>query len=111
MSKESKESKEAFKEIMRPAEPVAEAAQGGLAAILSAAKDIGGQVWDAAAPMANHGKTELAAALFSPHGSGFVMYGGHDRQNEQQAPDHGLPAIEAVKQPEAQKEQDLGLEM
>lgn len=38
----------------------------------SSVKDVGGQVWDDLKPMFDHGRTELAAALFS--GQAHVMY-------------------------------------
>ena len=37
-----------------------------------AAQSIGGQLWDGMKPMFDHGRTELAAALFSGHAH--VMY-------------------------------------
>jgi hypothetical protein len=55
-----------------------------------------GQVWDAAKPMFDHGRSEVAAAIFSGHGHVMYMHGGEDRgQNE----GHGLP-VEPLKQPE-----------
>jgi hypothetical protein len=36
------------------------------------ARDIGGQLWDGAKPIFDHGRTELAAALFAGHAH--VMY-------------------------------------
>jgi hypothetical protein len=51
-----------------------------------------------------HGSHEMAAALFN--GSAFVMY--PRQEGEREDPQHGLPAIEAVKQPEAQQEQSRG---
>jgi hypothetical protein len=102
-------SKEKFAEIMKPSQPEAEVAQGGLSAILSAAKDIGGQAWDAAKPMFDHGRTELAAALF--RGDAHVMYmKSSGNEQEQKEPDHGLPPIEAAKQPEVE-EQSRGREI
>jgi hypothetical protein len=51
-----------------------------------------------------HGAHEMSAALFN--GTAFVMYPRNDSQRED--PQHGLPPIEAVKQPEAQQEQSRG---
>lgn len=51
-------------------------------------KEAGGRMWDAAKPMFDHGRTELAAALFAGHGH--VMYMHNERgveQSQQQAPE------------------------
>ncbi len=37
----------------------------GIKEAASTLKDIGGQIWDGAKPMFDHGRTEAAAALFS----------------------------------------------
>jgi hypothetical protein len=47
----------------------------------SALREAGGQLWDAAKPMADHGRSELAAALFTGHG--YVMYMKGQEGNEQ----------------------------
>ena len=65
-----------------------------------AAQEIGAELKQ----LANHGRTEVAAALFN--GSPFVMYMRETHTTEQQTPDHGLPP-EAAK-PEAQQEQERG---
>lgn len=44
----------------------------GLKQAASTANDIGGQIWDGMKPMFDHGRTELAAALFTGHAH--VMY-------------------------------------
>ena len=47
-----------------------------------------GRMWDAAKPMFDHGRTELAAALFAGHGH--VMYMHNEsgvEQAQQQAPE------------------------
>jgi hypothetical protein len=54
--------------------------------ILESLKEAGGQAWDASKPMFDHGRTELAAAVFSGHGH--VMYMHSDNEVEQ--PHHGL---------------------
>ncbi|WP_020472333.1 hypothetical protein [Zavarzinella formosa] len=41
----------------------------------AAARDIGGQIWDGMKPMFDHGRTELAAAIFSGHGHVMYMHG------------------------------------
>jgi hypothetical protein len=56
-----------------------------------------GEVFDASKPMFDHGRTELAAAIFSGHGH--VMYMHADKEVEQ--PHHGLE----------QKMEDRELEM
>jgi hypothetical protein len=45
------------------------------------AKGIAGQMWDDAKPMFDHGRTELAAALFAGHAHVMYMKGqeGHDK--------------------------------
>ena len=48
---------------------------------------IGGQMWDAAKPMFDHGRTELAAALFAGHGHVMYMHnqdGVEQTQNQSQ---------------------------
>ena len=47
-------------------------AKDAAAGLGEAAKDMGGKMWDTVAPMANHGKSEVAAALFT--GNAYVMY-------------------------------------
>lgn len=57
-------------------------------------KDIGGQIWDGAKPMFDHGRTEAAAALFS--GNAHVMYmrgndgiqQGQDQEQVKESPEH-----------------------
>jgi hypothetical protein len=81
-----------------------EAMATGLTEGVKAFLDGAGKVWDAAQPMVSHGCTEAAAAIF--HGNAHVMNDYHMRGNDgvEQAPDHGLPAIEAAKQPEMEQE-------
>jgi len=78
---------------------------------LSAVVSTVGQAYDLAAPVVDHplfahGRTELAAALFS--GSGYVMYqrGQSGVEQGQDQPLHG-PEVEQ-KQPEVKLEQDRG---
>ena len=105
----SKASRQFIEQIKQPEasmgalEATKEGVVGAIAAFLSGAKEVGDFVWDTGKPMFDHGRTEMAAALFSPHGSGFVMYGGDNQQGQNQ-PMHGLPA--ETKQPEV--EQDRG---
>jgi len=57
-------------------------------------KDIGGQVWDGMKPMFDHGRTEIAAALFSGHGHVMYMRGqegieqGQDQEQVKETPEH-----------------------
>jgi hypothetical protein len=44
---------------------------------------IGGDIWDAAKPMFDHGRTEMAAAILGNH-QGHVMYMHTDKEVEQQ---------------------------
>ena len=55
----------------------------------SVLKDIGGQIWDGAKPMFDHGRTELASAIFSSHDAHVVymrpengVEQGQDQTNE-----------------------------
>jgi hypothetical protein len=77
----SKATKAFFEQLNEGKEP------GLLESIREAAaslKDIGGQLWDASKPMFDHGRTELAAALFSGHGH--VMY-MHEQKSKEQGQD------------------------
>lgn len=111
----SKATRKVFEEIksgesMGAVQALREGISEGVGAFLSAAKEVGGQIWDGVAPMANHGRTEMAAALFQ--GSHFIMYmKGQEgiEQGQDQVPDNGLP-IETVKPPEVQQER-AGMEM
>lgn len=59
-------------------------------------QDIGGQLWDGAKPMFDHGRTEAAAALFI--GNAHVMY--------MKGQEGAAPAQEQVKdEPQQQQEQ------
>jgi len=64
-------------------------------------KNIGGQVWDGAKPMWDHGRSEIAAFLFGNH-QGHVMY-----MRGQEG--HGQAQEQAKEMPEDQR--DLGREM
>jgi hypothetical protein len=64
-------------------------------------KEIGGQVWDGAKPMFDHGRTELAAALFSGHG--YVMYMRDGKEGVEQTQNH--------KQESPEVQQDMGREL
>lgn len=79
MSKHSKQYLEQLKQNEAPslAESVRDAAE--------AAKSIGGQLWDGIKPMFDHGRTELAAALFTGHAHVMYMKGndGVEQEKEQ----------------------------
>ncbi len=74
-----------------------EAALTGVAIGVSEFAGAMGKVWDAAAPMFNHGRDEAASVLFT--GSGHVMY-GWGREKDQQ----DVSEVEAPKTPEVQQE-------
>jgi hypothetical protein len=108
MSKATRQFLESIKQAAQP-ERVMEAlgaVKDGIQAVapgLSVGKvlgDIGTELKQQVA----HGGHETAAALFN--GSAFVMYPRHDGQRED--PQHGLPPVEAAKQPEAEQEQSRG---
>ena len=65
----SKQTKQFFEQV-KSGEPPTLAEQVREAA--GQARSIGGQVWDGLKPMFDHGRTELAAALFAGHAH--VMY-------------------------------------
>lgn len=79
MSKQVKQFFEQVKSNEAPslAESIREAA--------GAARNIGGQLWDSVKPMFDHGRTELAAALFSGHAHVMYMKGvdGIGQQQDQ----------------------------
>ena len=101
-------SKEAFKQIMEgpsmgPIEAIKEGIQAiapglSLSNILS---DIGSEL----GRLGVQGQMEMASAIFN--GNAFVPYGPGQYTPSERTPDHGL-AIEALKQPEMQQEQDRG---
>ena len=64
-------------------------------------KEIGGKIFDGARPMFDHGRSELAAALFAGHGH--VMY-GHNHQDGVEQPQH-------QNQESPEVENDVGREM
>lgn len=86
-------SKEAFKEIIAPREGIQAVLPG-----LSLSKflhDVSNDVGQ----LANHGRTELAAALFNE--SAYVLYmKGQATTEQMHTPDNG---IEAMKQPEVER--------
>jgi predicted glycosyl hydrolase (DUF1957 family) len=65
-------------------------------------KDIGGEIWDGMKPMFDHGRTEIAAALFSGHGHVMYMKG-------QESIEQGLDQGQVKETPEQQR--DDGREM
>jgi hypothetical protein len=104
-----------FKDILNPPQQsmgFTEAAQEGLSVAFKGLIEGLGQVWDGAKPAFDHGRTEAAAALFSGHGHVMYMKGQEGiEQGQDQAPDHGLPPIEAVKQPETLQQERGGIEI
>jgi hypothetical protein len=114
MSNEAKQFLESAKEAQAEKSMGAiEAAAEGMKAFLSGAREVGGAIWDAGKPAFDHGRTELAAALFHDADAHVMYMRGTQgvEQGQDQAPEHGLSASEAVKPPEVQKEQDRGLGM
>jgi hypothetical protein len=71
--------------------------QHGLAEVI---KDVGGQMLETGKNMFDHGRSELAAALFSGHAH--VMYMHESKEGVEQTQNH-------IQQPEV--EHDLGREM
>lgn len=69
-------------------------------------KAIGGQMWDSAKPMFDHGRTEVAAALFS--GNAHVMYMKGPKGIEQ-GQDQVRDQDQVKEMPERQ--QDIGREL
>jgi hypothetical protein len=61
-------------------------------------REAAGQLWDAAKPMFDHGRAEVAAALFS--GNAHVVYGwgGNEQQHVQQ------PEVPAAPEPQRENE-------
>jgi hypothetical protein len=64
-------------------------------------KNIGGQVWDEAKPMVDHGRSEIASFLFGDHRGHVVYMRGQEGQGQAQE--------QAKEMPEDQR--DLGREM
>ena len=91
MSKRTKQFFEQLKSGEKPTliEAVKEAA--------SSLKAIGGQIWEGAKPMFDHGRAEAAALLFT--GQGHVMYMKNEGPNEQ-SQDHE----QAKEEPEQQRD-------
>ena len=98
MSKETRQFFEKLKSGEQPTlvESIKEAA--------SSLKDVGGAIWDGLRPMADHGRTELAAALFSSHDA-HVMYMRPEHGVEQ-----GQDQVDQVKEM-SEDQRDLGREM
>jgi hypothetical protein len=55
-------------------------------------QETGGQIWDAVKPMFDHGRSELAAALFAGHAH--VMYIHEGNTQNEQAHDHNQEQAE-----------------
>ena len=87
----SKQSREVFEQIKSGEQP----------GVAEAIKEVGGRIWDAGKDMFDHGRTELAAALFAGHAHVMYMHNGP----EVDQPSQGM----AQNQPEP--EQDMGREM
>jgi hypothetical protein len=60
--------------------------------ILATAREIGGQLWDNAKPMFDHGRTEAVAALFAGHAH--VMYMHNEKGVEQDQTIEATPQME-----------------
>jgi hypothetical protein len=58
-------------------------------------------MWDAAKPMFDHGRTELAAALFTGHSYVMYMRDGKERVDQPQKQNQERPEVQ----------QDMGREM
>lgn len=86
----SKQTQWFFEQLKNGEQPkLAESIQEAAGAL----KSIGGQLWDGVKPMFDHGRTELAAALFAGHAHVMYMKGqegqgllhGQDQQGQEQA--------------------------
>jgi hypothetical protein len=67
--------------------------------VAASMQEIGGQIWDGAKPMFDHGRSEIAAALFAGHGHVMYMQG-------QEGAEHGQDQIQppdAAKTPEIEQ--------
>jgi hypothetical protein len=97
MSKQTQQFFEELKSGQSPSlmERIQQAAEG--------AKNIAGQMWDGAKPMFDHGRTELAAALFT--GQAHVLY-----MKGQEGPDKGVEPVREQAQHGPERERD-GREM
>jgi hypothetical protein len=105
MSKETREFFERLKNVKNddtPAIGTGKAIGEGLKEGIMAFRDGLGQVWDAATPMFDHGRTELAAALFSGHAH--VMYMHNENAVEE-------PQRELTSEPLQKKQEGRGLEI
>lgn len=72
----------------------------------ASAKDLGGKLWDGLKPMFDHGRTELAAALFAGHAHVMYMKGqGQDGLGQGHAQDG--PAQEGQAQEHQQQPQSI----
>ena len=74
-----------------------------VAEILGAAREIGGEVWDAGKPMFDHGRSEVSALLNT--GSAYVMY-QHGEKDQGVTPADGH-APEAAKSVEIENGMEL----
>lgn len=80
-----------------------------------AAKALGGQLWDGLKPMFDHGRTELAAAIFSGHAHVLYMK-GNDGVGQENAKENGrdlemVDAKEKEREKESNEHQNEGREM
>ncbi len=99
MSKQTKQFFEQLKASEQPSlvDAIREAA--------GAAKSVGGQLWDGMKPMFDHGRTEMAAALFA--GSAHVMYmKGQEgiEQGQDQVMEQTPPMEQSKESPEQARE-------
>jgi len=99
----SKASKQKFTELLKSEDSVAPAGspKTTLKELLGAAKEIGGAIWDGAAPMVDHGSTEVLNGLMN--GNAFTPYGWSQTSEG--------PEVEAPKTPDLGQEQDRGIEL
>ena len=63
--------------------------------LASSLREAGGRIWDDAKPLFDHGRSELAAALFAGHAH--VMY-MHNPKEEEEQTQHQNPELPAVEQ-------------
>ncbi len=57
-------------------------------------QEVGGQIWDAAKPMFDHGRTELAAALFAGHAHVMYMHEGNTHNEQVQSHNQEQPEVQ-----------------
>ena len=94
----SKQTNEFFEQLKAGEQP----------SLLETIREAAGQIWDGMKPMFDHGRTEVAAALFAGHAHVMYMNG---QKGVEQGQDQVQPP-EAEKTPETPEiEQSMGREM